>query len=85
LSTHLRLCLTSGLFPSGFPTNILYAFLFSPHSCYMPCPSHPPSLDHYNYVWQGVQVANLLIMQFSPITRNFISLQTKHPQSVFLP
>jgi hypothetical protein len=30
LSTYLRLGLPSGLFPSGFPTNILYAFLFSP-------------------------------------------------------
>jgi hypothetical protein len=29
-STHLRLGLPSGLFPSGFPTNILHAFLFSP-------------------------------------------------------
>jgi hypothetical protein len=26
----LRLGIPSGLFPSGFPTNILYAFLFSP-------------------------------------------------------
>jgi hypothetical protein len=30
LSTHLRLGLPSGLFPSGFRTYILYAFLFSP-------------------------------------------------------
>jgi hypothetical protein len=30
LSIHLRLGLTSDLFPSGFPTNILYAFLFGP-------------------------------------------------------
>jgi hypothetical protein len=30
LSTHLRLGLPSGLFPSGFPTNIVYAFLVSP-------------------------------------------------------
>jgi hypothetical protein len=29
LSTYLRLGLPSGLFPSGFPTNILYEFLFS--------------------------------------------------------
>jgi hypothetical protein len=29
LSTYLRLGLPSGLFPSGFPTNILYPFLFS--------------------------------------------------------
>jgi hypothetical protein len=41
LFTHLRLGLPSGLFPSGFPTNILYAFLLS-HSCYMSCPSYPP-------------------------------------------
>jgi hypothetical protein len=30
LSNHLRLRLLSNLFPSGLPTNILYAFLFSP-------------------------------------------------------
>jgi hypothetical protein len=35
----LRLGLPSGLFPFGFPTNIVYALL--PYSCYMHCPSHP--------------------------------------------
>jgi hypothetical protein len=45
LFAHLRLGLPSGLFPPGFATNILYAFLFSPHLCYMPCPSHSPRLD----------------------------------------
>jgi hypothetical protein len=30
LFIHLRLGLPSGLFPSGFATNILYGFLFSP-------------------------------------------------------
>jgi hypothetical protein len=30
LHIHLRLVLPSGLFPSGFPTNNLYTFLFSP-------------------------------------------------------
>jgi hypothetical protein len=38
LSTHLRLRLPSGLFPSGFPTNILYGFLFSPIRA--TCPTH---------------------------------------------
>jgi hypothetical protein len=38
LSTHLRLGLPSGLFPSGFPTNILYAFLVSPIRT--TCPTH---------------------------------------------
>jgi hypothetical protein len=23
-----------------------------PHSCYMPCPSHPPWRDHSNYTWE---------------------------------
>jgi hypothetical protein len=41
ISSHLHLGLPSDLFPSGFPTKILYAFLF-PHACYMPCLSHPP-------------------------------------------
>jgi hypothetical protein len=52
LAIHLRLGLPSGFFPTGFPTNILYAFLYEPHSCYMPCPSHSPRLYHSNYVWR---------------------------------
>jgi hypothetical protein len=43
LSTHLRLGLPSGLFPSGFPTNILYTFLFSPIRA--TCPVHFILLD----------------------------------------
>jgi hypothetical protein len=51
LSTDLRLGLPSGLFPSGYPTCIP----LRPNSCYMPCPSHPPWLDHSNYTWRRVQ------------------------------
>jgi hypothetical protein len=36
LSTYLRLGLPSGLFPSGFPPNILYAFILSPISATFP-------------------------------------------------
>jgi hypothetical protein len=42
LSIYLHLGLPSGFFLSGFPTNNTHAFLVSPHSCYMPCPSHHP-------------------------------------------
>jgi hypothetical protein len=44
-----------------------------PHSCYMPCPSHPPWLDHSNYTWRRVQPMKLLIMQFSPLSCHFIT------------
>jgi hypothetical protein len=92
LSTHLRLGRPNGLFPSGFPINILYAFLF-PHSCYMSCPS-PPWLEHSNYIWRGVQVMKFLNLQFSSVSHHFIYLRSKyslqhpvfkHPQCMFLP
>jgi hypothetical protein len=38
LTTHLHLGLPSCLFPSGFCTNILYAFLFAPIR--VTCPTH---------------------------------------------
>jgi hypothetical protein len=57
---------------------------FSRHACYMPCSSHPPSLDHSNYTLRRVQVMKL-IMQVSPISRHFISLRSKYsPQHPFL-
>jgi hypothetical protein len=43
ISIHLRLGLLSGLFSFGFPTNILYAFLFSPIRA--TCSAHHILLD----------------------------------------
>jgi hypothetical protein len=42
LSSHLRLGLPSGLFPSGLPTKTF------PHACHMSRPPHPPWFKHPN-------------------------------------
>jgi hypothetical protein len=51
LSIHLRLGLTSGLFPSCFSPNNLYYFLFSPIPA--TCPAHLIQLDWINLILLG--------------------------------
>jgi hypothetical protein len=63
LSTHLDLVFRVVSFLLAFPP-ICYMHSASTHSCYMPCPSHPPSLDHSNYTWRRVQVMKLLKATF---------------------
>jgi hypothetical protein len=74
LSTHIHLGLPSGLFSSGFPANILYTFLFS-ILCYIPCPAHPPWLDHSNYIWWKAKLWSPSWYSFlqSPITSSLFS------------
>jgi hypothetical protein len=60
LSTHLRL--GSHQYPICIP--------LLPNSCYMPCPSHPPWLDHSNYTWRRVLPMSSSLCSFlqSPVT-----------------
>ena len=46
LSTHLRLGLPSGLFPSGFPARTLYAPPLLLHTSHMSSPSHSSRFYH---------------------------------------
>ena len=49
LSTHLRLGLPSGLFPSGFPTKTLTPPLLT-HTRHMPSPSHSSRFYHLHNI-----------------------------------
>jgi len=93
LSSHLRLGLPSGLFPSVFPTKTVHASSLH-HTCYMPRRSHSSRFDHPNNIWWRVQIIKLLIMYFSPLPWYLVPLRPKyspqqpilkHPQPMFLP
>jgi hypothetical protein len=59
LSSHLRLGLPSGFFPSGFLTKTLYTPLLSPHTCYMTRPFNS-RYDHPKNTALGTQVIQRL-------------------------
>jgi hypothetical protein len=57
LKVYLNIILpsTPGSFPSGFPTRTLYTPLLSPHTLYMPRPSHS-RFYHPNHIGWGVWI-----------------------------
>jgi hypothetical protein len=65
-------------FPLAFPP-IIYKRSSSPHSCYMPSPSHPDRLDYSNYTWRRVQITKVNILQLSPPSRHIIPHRYKYP------
>ena len=74
LSTHLRLGLTSGLFPSVFPTKTLYTPLSS--TIRATCPAHLILLDFINRTIFGEQYksfnSSLCILLNSPATSSLL-------------
>ena len=74
LSTHLRLCLPSGLFPSGFPTKTLYTPLSS--RIRATCPAHLIVLDFITHTILGEEYkcfsSSLCTLLYSPFTSSFL-------------
>jgi hypothetical protein len=62
-SSYLCLGLLSGLFISGFPTNILYAFLLSQFVLHA-LPILSSLTYHSNYTWRGVQIMKPSLCSF---------------------
>jgi len=59
---HLRLGLTSGLFPSGFPTTIIYAFLIP--TLHATCPKKTRHETEQGYVNFSFNTSTLIIRRF---------------------
>jgi hypothetical protein len=74
LPTYLCPGLCCGLFPSGFPSNNLQAFLFSP--IHATCPAFLILLDHYNRTWRKYKLWSSSLCSFSnPTSLHLLSVQ----------
>jgi hypothetical protein len=82
LSTHILVFVVASFF-LAFPP-ISYMHSSSSPSRYIPCPSHPPWLDHSNYIWQRIQVMKILSLRLSSV-QIFSSAPCSQTPSVHVP
>jgi hypothetical protein len=56
------------LFPSCFPTKILYEIIsLLPHICHMNHQACPYWYHYENNIWWRVEIVNVVIVHFSPV------------------
>jgi hypothetical protein len=84
LSTHLRPCLSSRLYPSGFLSE-QWMHLYVSHSYCMTCLFLPTWHDHSMSIWRGIQVTKLFIMLFLSALPYSICLRPKYPLCTLFP
>jgi hypothetical protein len=77
LSIHPHLGLPSGLFPSGFPTNNLYTFLFSP--IHTPCLTHVILQDLIILILLGEEYKSYSLLLCSFCSALNVRDQVSHP------
>jgi hypothetical protein len=75
---HLQLCFSNGIFPSRLRTENFYPFLIVlTWPCCFPCPYRVPLVCHiHNFCWK-VLIVKFLIMQFSPLFNDNLSVKSK--------
>jgi hypothetical protein len=78
LSSDLRLCLPSGLFPLGLPHQNPICACPVLHTCHMTHPSYSFLFDHANNIWWAVQTTKPLVMYFSPLPCYLVRLRPKY-------
>jgi hypothetical protein len=64
LSSHLRVCRSSGQLPFRFSDQNIVCISHLSHLCYMPRPYNPPWFDPHNNIRWSLQVMKLLILSY---------------------
>jgi len=77
LSSHLRLGLQIGFFPTGFPTKTLCTPILPTKRATCPGHSHSSWCDDPKNIWWEVQIIKIFSMRFSPLPCYLVPVRPK--------